>query len=70
MVIDAVVYNITPFAVYLNLIGDKVKAKLTIDELLKKRIEGNSIQVGSVMTVKIKHISLTRIVVEETSGNP
>ena len=65
MVIDAVVYNITPFAVYLNLIGDKVKAKLTIDELLKKRIEENSIQLNTVVPVRIKHISLSRIVVEE-----
>ena len=67
--IEATVHNITPFGIYLNLIADKVKAKLTIDDLLKKRIEANSIQVGSVMTVKIKHISLTRIVIEEASNN-
>lgn len=64
LTIDATVYNITPFGIYLHLIGDTIKAKLSIDESLKTAIENNTIKVGSVIPVKIKHITLSRIVVE------
>ena len=62
-VIQASVYNITPFGVYLNLVGDKIKAKLSIDDALQKKIEDKSIQINSLIPVKIKHISLSRIVI-------
>jgi len=62
--IEAIVSNITKFGIYLNLVGDKIKAKLNIDESLQKKIENNSIKVGSVMQVKIKHISPSKIAVE------
>ena len=64
-IIDAVVYNITAFGIYLNLVNNKIKAKLSMDDSLQKKIEDNSIQLNSVIRVKIKHISSTRIVVEE-----
>ena len=63
-VIEAAVYNITPYGIYLNLFGDIIKAKLSIDEKLKAAIENNSIQVGTVLPVIIKHISLSRIIVD------
>ncbi|MFT3909497.1 MAG: hypothetical protein QM737_08740 [Ferruginibacter sp.] len=62
--IDAIVSNITKFGIYLNLVGDKIKAKLNIDESLQKKIENNSIRIGSVMRVVIKHISPSKIAVE------
>ncbi len=65
IIIDATVNNITAFGIYLNLVADKIKAKLTIDDLLQKRIDEKSLQINSVIPVKIKHISSSRIVVEE-----
>ncbi|MEO8772365.1 MAG: hypothetical protein ABI402_19860 [Ferruginibacter sp.] len=63
--IDAIVQNITPFGIHVNLVADKIKAKLTIDDSLKKRIEEKSIQVNSVIRIKIKHISPSKIAIEE-----
>ncbi len=68
IVIDATVYNVTAFGIYLNLVGDKIKAKLSIDEPMKTAIENNSVQVGTTLPVIIKHISLSRIVVDLAKG--
>lgn len=62
--IDATVFNITPFGIYLNLVGDQIKAKLALSETLKTAVQNKSIEIGSVISVKIKHISLSRIVVD------
>ncbi len=62
--VHATVYNITPFGIYVHLIGDTIKAKLSIDESLQKMIENKSIEINTNIQVKIKHISSTRIVVE------
>ena len=66
--IDATVQNITPFGIHVNLVNDKIKAKLSIDDSLKKRIEEKSIQLNSVIRVKIKHISPSKIAIEEEGG--
>jgi len=63
-VVHATVYNITPFGIYVHLIGDTIKAKLSIDEPLQKKIEDKSIEINTVIPVKIKHITSTKIVVE------
>jgi len=62
--VHATVYNITPFGIYVHLIGDTIKAKLSIDESLQKMIENKSIEINTEIQVKIKHISSSRIVVE------
>jgi ribosomal protein S1 len=64
-VVDAVVSKITPFGIHLDLVGNKLKAKLEIDELMKKQIEDKTIQVGTVVPIIIKHLSATKIVVEK-----
>ena len=63
-VIDATVYNITPYGIYLHLVGNQVKSKLSLNDSLRKAVEDGSVVVGSVIPVLIKHISLSRIVVE------
>jgi len=63
-VVHATVYNITPFGIYVHLVGDTIKAKLSIDEPLQKKIEDKSIEINTVIPVKIKHITSTKIVVE------
>lgn len=63
--LNAVVYNITPFAIYLQLFGDKIKSKINITVALKEKIENKLISLNSTLPVKIKHISDSRIIVEE-----
>ncbi|MEO7523210.1 MAG: hypothetical protein ABIT58_03910 [Ferruginibacter sp.] len=62
--IEATVSNITKFAIHLDLVSNKIKARLNLDEEMQKEIEKHSIKIGSTMTVKIKHISTSKIAVE------
>ena len=62
-VIQARVFNITRFGVYVYLVGDKLPAKISIDEPLQKKIDNKSIEVNAEIPVKIKHLTETRIVV-------
>ena len=64
-IIEATVHKITPFGIHLNLIGDQLQAKLEIDESLAKQISEKSIQVNTVIPVKITHLSPSKIVVEK-----
>lgn len=64
-VVEAAVHNITPYGIYLNLVKDKITSKLAISDSLKERIENKTLQVNTVIPVKIKHISDSRIIVEE-----
>ncbi len=63
-IIEARVYNLTAFGVYVHLVGDTLQAKIPIDESLQKKIDDKSIEVNSVIPVKIRHLTSTRIVVE------
>ena len=63
-VIPATVVKISPYGIYLNLINDMIQAKLTIDEMLQKKIDEKSIEIGSVLQVKITHLNPDRIVVK------
>jgi ribosomal protein S1 len=67
-VIEATIYNITSFGIYLNLIGEKIKAKLPMNEVLKEKIEQGTLKIHTLVRVKIKHISSERIVVD-TAGD-
>ncbi len=58
--VDATVYKISPHAVYVNLFGDKIQAKLPPEELATKEAkEGDTIQ------VMITHFTNTRIVIKK-----
>ncbi len=63
-VIEATVNKITTYGIHLNLVNNKVHAKLDIDESLSKQITDKSIQVNSVIPVKIRHLSPFKIVVD------
>lgn len=55
--IEATVYNITPHGVYVNVIGEKIKAKLPV-------VKEENLKVGDKINVLIIHIGDSRIVVE------
>jgi hypothetical protein len=57
--IDAVVYKVSPHAVYLNLFGDKMQAKLALDEVEKEEIKE-----GDIIPVTIAHLTSNRVVVK------
>ena len=59
----AVVYKISPHAVYVNLFGDKIKAKLQLPNEEKDQLkEGDTIQ------VLITHLTNSRIVIEKVKN--
>jgi hypothetical protein len=56
--IDASVYKVTPHGIYLNLIEDKIQAKLPFKE---------GVKVNDSITVKIVYLSPMKIIAEELS---
>lgn len=58
--IEASVYNVSPHAIYLDIIKDKIKAKLTTDKLSKPA----TIKAGDKIKVMITFLSPSRIIVE------
>lgn len=58
--IAAVVYKISPHAVYLNLFGDKMQAKLPVTD-----VETDTIKEGDIIPVIISHITSNRIVIKK-----
>ena len=54
--VDATVYKVTPYGIYLNLIEDKIQVKLPFKE---------GIKVNDTISVKIIYLSPLKIVVEE-----
>jgi len=57
--IEAIVYKLSPHAVYLNLFGDKMQAKLSITGL-----EIDTVKEGDTIQVVITHLTPNRIVVK------
>ena len=57
--IEAIVYKLSPHAVYLNLFGDKMQAKLSITDL-----EIDTVKEGDTIRVVITHLTPNRIVVK------
>lgn len=57
--IDAVVRRITPHAVYLDLFGDKVQAKIPLQAIGEKRLKE-----GDLLPVLITHFTPARVVVK------
>ena len=58
--IEAMVYKLSPHAVYLNLFGDKMQAKLSITD-----IEKDAIKEGDTIPVIITHLTPNRVVVKK-----
>ncbi len=61
--IAAIVYKVSPHAVYLNLFGDKMQAKLAVTD-----IEKDTLKEGDILTVLITHFTSNRIVVKRADN--
>ena len=55
--VEATVYNVTPHGVYINVIGEKIQAKLPV-------VKDETIKTGDKINVLITHIGDSRIIVE------
>lgn len=61
--IEAVVHRVSPHAIYLNLFGDKMQAKLSLSEAEKEIIKE-----GDTIPVLITHFTPNRIVVKKVTA--
>lgn len=61
--IEAVVYKISPHAVYVNLFEDKIQAKLQLTNEEKDQLKE-----GDTIKVLITHLTNSRIVIEKVKG--
>jgi hypothetical protein len=59
-VIEAKVYKVTPHGIFLNLIGEKIQAKLPIE---KNNI--TDVKIGDVIKVMITYLGHSKIVIEK-----
>ena len=55
-------FKITPHGIFVNVIGDKIQAKIPIDQVNPDQLA--AIQIGAIIAVKIMYMSTSRIVVE------
>ena len=63
--VEAKVHKITPHGIYLNLIGDKIQAKISLEKTTTDR--GTALQVGEKIIVMITYLSTSRIIVDRVS---
>ena len=57
-------HKVTAFGIHLNLVEGKILAKLDIDDSMAEKIANKSLQINSMIPVKIRHLSPFKIVVE------
>jgi hypothetical protein len=62
--IQAEVYKITPHGIYVNVVGDKVQAKIALEKT--KNFDASTLQLGDKLSILITYLSATRIIVEPT----
>ena len=65
--VEAEVYKVSPHAIYLNIIGDKIKAKLPLKKDTPADHE-SAIKPGDKINVLISYMGKTKIVVEPVSS--
>jgi hypothetical protein len=61
--VDAVITNITAHGIYVDVIGDKIKAKIPLDKDDEMAEKAKGLTVGATLSVMITHIGKTRMVV-------
>lgn len=65
--IDATISNITEHGIYLNLVTDKITAKIALDKNEAMSTLAQTLEIGKTLNVLITHIGKTRIAVEKTA---
>lgn len=62
--VSAMVYKVSPHAIYLNIIGEKIRAKIPTDKKQISNVGIAELKPGDELPVLITHMSKTKIVVE------
>ncbi|MBI3883281.1 MAG: S1 RNA-binding domain-containing protein [Sphingobacteriales bacterium] len=62
--VNATIYNITPHAIYIHLVGNKIEAKIALAKEDDDKTPVAELKIGDVIKVKITFISGLKIVVE------
>jgi hypothetical protein len=62
--VDAVVYKLTPFGIFINCFKDKIQAKIPAEKS-KQETTAASVKIGDTIKVMITYISPVKIVVEK-----
>jgi len=65
--VEASVYKISPHGIYLNIIGDKVQAKIPLAKKNEGVIKDKEIKVGDKIKILITYLSPAKIIVEAVS---
>jgi hypothetical protein len=63
--VDAEVYKITEHGIYLNVVGDKIQAKIPLSKNAATSASSKDIKVGDKIKVVISYLSPQKIVVEQ-----
>jgi ribosomal protein S1 len=63
-VIDSTVYKITPHGIFVNVVGDKVQAKIPVEKADEESKTGNDLKVGDTVKVIITYLGHAKIIVE------
>lgn len=61
--VNATITKISPHGIYLDLFGDKIKAKISLDKNKEAAAKVESMKIGDMQPVLITHIGKSRIVV-------
>ena len=57
--VNATVYNVSPHGIYVNIISDKIQAKITVENEYK-----HDIKIGDIIPVKIIYLNELKIIIE------
>lgn len=65
-IIDAAIYKITPHGIFINVVGDKIQAKIPLNK--SNPIQADTgLKPGDIIKVKISYLSHSKIIVEQVS---
>jgi hypothetical protein len=62
--VDALITNITAHGIYLNVVGDKISAKIPLDKSEEMTALAQTLKIGDTLKVRITHMGKARLVVE------
>lgn len=62
--VDATVFKITPHGIYVNILGNKIQAKIPISKKIEDSSAGSSAKPGDVIKIMITYLGSSRIIVE------
>ena len=64
-VLDATVHKITPHGIFINVVGDKIQAKIPLKKINSNTSGKAAIKIGDTIKIIISYLSSTKIIVEK-----